>query len=177
MLVDRSPMKKAIPGKKTGGRPPKFAEPRRPITVTLPERILRQLSAIDSDRAQAIVKVTEAVAGANDTGPKLVELVGVGPGKAVIVVGPCASLRQISWLRLVEMAPGRNLLILPTGTAVDSLEVAILDLLEHASALDDRERSLLEELRSELCRLRRENRISKAEIIFFDVSDGRRRRG
>ena len=31
------------PKKSTGGRPAKFAEPSRPVTVTLPERILRQL--------------------------------------------------------------------------------------------------------------------------------------
>ena len=28
-----------------GGRPPKFREPRRPVTVTLPERTLRLLDA------------------------------------------------------------------------------------------------------------------------------------
>ena len=31
------------PKKSSGGRPAKFAEPSRPVTVTLPERILRQL--------------------------------------------------------------------------------------------------------------------------------------
>jgi hypothetical protein len=161
---------------KTSGRPPKFNEPRRPVTVTLPERILQQLSAIDEDRAQAITKVTEAVAGTATAASRLVELVEVGQGKAVIVVGPCASLRQIVWLRLVEIAPGRNLLIIPTGMPVDSLEVAILDLIENAPALDDRERVLLEALRSQLGRLRREDRISKAEIIFFDVATPSHRR-
>jgi hypothetical protein len=164
------------PEQRTGGRPPKFDEPRRPITVTLPERTLRQLSAISLDRAQAIVKVTDAVAGSNRTERRLVELIEVAPGKAVIVVGPCLSLKQIPWLRLVEIAPGRNLLILPSGKAVDSLEVAILDIIENLSTLDDRERALLEELRGQLCRLRREDKISKAEIIFFDVPTSGRAR-
>lgn len=31
------------PKKSSGGRPAKFAEPSRPVTVTLPGRILRQL--------------------------------------------------------------------------------------------------------------------------------------
>jgi hypothetical protein len=31
------------PKKSAGGRPAKFAEPSRPVTVTMPERILRQL--------------------------------------------------------------------------------------------------------------------------------------
>ena len=43
------------------GRPAKFAEPSRPVTVTLPERILDLLAAVDSDRAQAIVKTVEAI--------------------------------------------------------------------------------------------------------------------
>jgi hypothetical protein len=157
-----------------GGRPPKFREPRRPVTVTLPERILRQLYTIDHDRARAIVKATETVLGLNDAASKPVELVEIEAGKAVIVVGACPSLQQIPWLRLVRIAPGRNLLIIPTGKAVESLEVAILDLIEHEPALDERECSLLKELRNELCRLRRKDRISKAEIILFDVSGAER---
>lgn len=153
----------------SSGRPPKFNEPRRPITVTLPDRILRQLDALGDDRALAIVKATEAVAGQSRSGLKKVDLVEVAPGVAVIVVGPCASLRRIEWLRLVETAPGRNLLIIPSGLAVDSLEVAIMDLLEKAPDIHDEERSLLNELRNKLGSLRRERRISKAEIIFFDT--------
>lgn len=163
-------MKSKRDTQKAGGRPPKFNEPRHPITVTLPERTLRQLSALGPDRARAIVKVTDAVVGTNESGPKPVELVEIAPGKAVIVVGPCESLMQVTWLRLAEIAPGRNLLIIPSGTAVDSLEVAILDLLDGLSAQDDdRERALLEELRMRLGALRRQGRISKAEIILFDV--------
>jgi hypothetical protein len=158
-------------GKRTSGRPPKFNEPRRPVTVTLPERILRQLDAFNGDRAQAIVKVTEAVAAGNGSGGKLVELVEVAPGRSVIIVGPCSSLRRIPWLQLVETAPGRNLLIIPSGTAVESLEVAILDLLENTPAGATEERQLLTELRTRLGELRRQHRISKAEIIFFDSRD------
>lgn len=158
---------------RASGRPPKFDEPRRPVTVTLPERVLRHLAAVDSDRAQAIVNVTEAALDRNRTGPRQVELIDVAPGKAVIVVGPCASLRRIPWLQLVAIAPGRNLLIIPSGTAVDSLEVAVFDLLEHLPVADEAERPLLLELREQLGILRRDGRISKAEIIFFDTR-GRR---
>jgi hypothetical protein len=87
----------------------------------------------------------------------------------VIIVGVSLSLRRIPWLQLVETAPGRNLLIIPSGMAVDSLEVAILDLLEKAPGIDAEERSMLVELRRQLGALRREQRISKAEIIFFDT--------
>jgi hypothetical protein len=162
-------MKSKLHKRNAGGRPPKFNEPRHPVTVTLPDRTLRQLSALDRDRARAIVKVTNAVVGSADSGPKQVELVEIAPGKAVIVVGPCASLKRVFWLKLAEIVPGRNLLMIPSGTAVESLEVAILDLLDGSCALDDRERSLLEELRTTLGALRRKRKISKAEIILFDV--------
>ena len=151
------------------GRPPKFNEPRRPITVTLPDRILRQLDAMDSDRAQAIVKVTEAIVGGNQSKPKNVELVEFATRKALLIIGPCASLRRIPWLQLAEMAPGRNLLIIPSGTAVDSLEIEILDLLENTPVIDAEERALLMELRNQFGQLRRGQRISKAEIIVFDT--------
>jgi hypothetical protein len=162
-------MKNKRPKRKAGGRPPKFNEPRRPITVTLPYRTLRQLSALEPDRARAIVKVTNAVVGTSDSGPKQVELLEIAPGKAVIVVGPCASLERIFWLKLAQISVGRFLLMLPSGTAIDSLEVAIHDLLGGARALDDRERSLLEELRGTLAALRRRKKVTKAEIILFEV--------
>jgi hypothetical protein len=46
--------------KKKKGRPPKFRESRRPVTVTLPETTLARLAAINTDRAQAIVKAVGA---------------------------------------------------------------------------------------------------------------------
>ncbi|HEY5998239.1 MAG TPA: hypothetical protein VI078_02940 [bacterium] len=150
------------------GRPPKFDEPRRPVTVTLPERILRKLGAIDGDRAKAIVKVTEMVAGRDDGG-RPVELVEASPGRSLIVVGRSEVLHRIPWLELAEVSPGRHLLVLPSGTAVDSLEIALLDLVEHAREIASDERDLLVDLRELLGRLRRERRTSKAEIIFFDT--------
>lgn len=137
--------------------------------MTLPERILRRLESIDADRALAIAKAAEAAVVRE--GPVLppVEFVDVSPGKAMVFVGPCASLRRIPWLQLVETAPGRSMLIIPTGTAVESLEVAILDLLEKDPVVGEEERRLLWDLRGELGRLRRERRISKAEIIFFET--------
>lgn len=151
------------------GRPPKFAEPRRPITVTLPERTLQQLASIDPDRALAIVRATEAFAGLGRPVSKNVQLIEISPGKAMIFVGPSPSLRRIPWLKLLETAPGRNMLIIPSGTAVDSLEVGILDLLEKGPVMKAEERSMLEELRDQLGNLRRSHRISKAEIIVFDT--------
>ena len=113
------------------GRPPKFQEPRRPVTVTLPESTLAKLAAINPDRAQAIVKATHAAMPRKANGHKRVELVEVMPGLGVLIVGPSRYLQKIKWLRLVELAPMRYLLVVPSGTAIDSLEVAIIDLLEN----------------------------------------------
>ena len=41
----------------------------------------------------------------------------------------------------------RYLLTIPSGTAVDSLELAVVDLLENVKSLDEWERSILEQLR------------------------------
>jgi hypothetical protein len=153
-----------------GGRPPKFREPRHPVTVTLPERTLRLLAAVDKDRARAVVKVTDAALAPTDTPQsRLVDVVEVMPDVGIILVGPSRCLRQIPWLRLVEVAPGRFLLSIPSGTPVDSLEIALHDLLETVPPADARERAILERLHALMRRLRRGRSVSKAEMLFVDT--------
>jgi hypothetical protein len=155
--------------KASGGRPPKFSELRRPITVTLPERVLRALESVNSDRARAIVKCVEAVVGRGEHAAKPVELVEVMPGKALIVIGPCKSLSKISWLRLVEIAPARYLLVFPSGKSAESLELEIMDLLENLDDPDNVERALMDELRKLISHHRRGQRVSKQELVFVDI--------
>jgi hypothetical protein len=151
------------------GRPPKFREPRRPITVTLPENTLARLAAIDPDRARAIVKATEAATARDAKTHRRVELVEVMPGLGIIVVGPSRYLQKIEWLRLVEVAPMRFLLILPSGTPVDSLEVAIIDLLEDLGPHDEWEKSVLQQLRDLIRDLRLRGKLSRAELLLIDT--------
>jgi hypothetical protein len=149
------------------GRPPKFMEPRRHVTVTLPERTLATLERVDSDRARAIVKVTDATAA--DAGRRItVEVVEVSPGLGIIIVGPSRVLLKIRGLRLVEVAPTRFLLAVPPGTSIDSLEVNISDLLDDIT-LEDWERPLLSRLRDLIRRIRRQGVVSKAEMLFVDT--------
>ena len=152
-----------------GGRPPKFKEVRRPITVTLPERVLKALAMINKDRALALVKCVEAVAGTGKESNKPVELVEVLPGQALIVVGPCPSLSRIAWLRLVEISPTRYLLVLPPGKPVDSLELELMDLIESTALHDKQERAILCDLRLLVNTQRRLNKISQGELVFVDV--------
>jgi hypothetical protein len=156
--------------KKLIGRPKKFDEASRPVTVTLPERTLRQLCNISEDRAEGIVKAVDIVAGSATHPIKPVELVEVTPGKAIIVVGPSKSLRKIAWLRMVEITPIRYLLSLPPGTSIESLEIAILDLLETLSPEAHEDRVLLEALRNCIAHQRRGQMISKGELLFIDLA-------
>ena len=153
-----------------GGRPPKFCEPRRPITVTLPVRVLDKMATVDQDRARAIVKCVEAVTGGGAHAVQSVALAEVAPGQALIVVGSKRSLSRISWLRLIEIAPARFLLVLPSGTPVESLEVAIHDLIRTLGPHDQSEHALLTELLILLGYQRRGKTLSKAELVFVDPS-------
>src|SRR4051794_4340788 len=109
------------------GRPHKFREACRPITVTLPESTLERLAKIDPDRGRAIVKAATAMVPVESDEGSLPERVEAAPGLSVILVGPSRCLQHIPWLRTIEVAPRRYLLTIPPGTAVDSLELALLD--------------------------------------------------
>jgi hypothetical protein len=153
------------------GRPPKFKEPRRPITVTLPESTLARLAAIDADRARAIVKATNAALPTDGKGPKPVDLVEVMPGLGIVIVGASRYLQKVKWLRLIELAPSRFLLTIPTGTAVDSLELALVDLLQSVKPDEEWEKSVLEALRELMRNLRLAEKFIKAELLFVDMNE------
>jgi hypothetical protein len=148
------------------GRPPKFNESRRPITVTLPERTLNLLAAIDQDRARAIAKLADLATAAGTPDAPLVQSVEVAPGCAVVTVAPSRWLRRIPWLNLIELTASRYLLVVPPDTPAERLEVAISDLLEAVPPEEPREAALLAELVGLLRARRRGGRVSKAEILL-----------
>ncbi len=139
--------------------------------MTLPERILNQLTEIDPDRTLAVVKATEAVMGAGQGNFKPVELVEMAPGKSLIVVGPCKALRKIPWLKLIEIARARYLLTIPSGTAIEVLEVALRDL-SHSLELrtNERENAVLDEVLNLISHQRRAHRLSKSEILIINTN-------
>lgn len=156
-------------GKRAGGRPPKFKEVRRPITVTLPERILKALERVSPDRAKALVKCVEATLGTEANKKGAVELIEVLPGKALIVVNSNQSLSRIDWLRLVEIAPARYLLVFPPGMPIERLEVELQDLVENLTPAEPEERLLLERLQKMLTQQRRQKNLSKGELLLVDI--------
>lgn len=151
------------------GRPPKFTEARRPITVTMPERTLRQLATLSEDRAVAIVKAVDAVCASGPDSGKLVQVVQVSSDDAIILVPPSKTLKRIPFLRLVEVSPAKFLLVIPSGMPVDSLEIAVADLLENLSSEDEPEKSVLEALKSILSQQRHRKKLTKAELLFVEA--------
>lgn len=152
--------------KKSGGRPPKFDEPRRVITLTLPERTLDRLASIDSDRAKAIAKTVDAATAGKSRATKGVDIVQVADKEGLIVVGPSRYLRKIHYLRLSEIAPMRYILSLPSGTSPDTFEISLLDLIESVPPEEVDELQLLTSLHDHIRHLRRSRRVSKAEILL-----------
>ena len=158
--------------KSAGGRPPKFDEPSRPITVTLPDSTLEGLLRVDPDRGQAIVKLTKHALGEGRETVPQVEIVKMAANTGILIVGPSVALRRIPFLHLVEVAPTRFLLALDPGNDFKALEIAIHDVLDEVAENDIRERRLLRELLDHIKHLRKSDRVSVAEILFVRL-DGK----
>lgn len=157
--------------KNRGGRPAKFAEPSRPITVTLPERVLHLLTAVDADRAKAITKLADAALNPGDQASKPVATMKVGKGKAIILVGNSEQLRRLPWLRLIEVAPARHLISIRSGTSIESMEVAMQDLLDDLPKANSIDREILETLIHIIRASRRKQTTLKEEILFIATNE------
>jgi hypothetical protein len=139
------------------------------VTLTLPERTLQNLASIDPDRARAIVKVTEAALGERPASGARVEVIEVGPRTSLIVVGYSRYLQRIPGLGLAELAPGRFILTVTSGTSVDSLEITLGDILEEVPPEEAADRATLDELRDVLRLFRRSQAVRKAEILLLQT--------
>ncbi len=152
--------------RKAGGRPPKYEEPSRPVTVTLPESTLDILQSIDSDRGKAIVKLAKAAVTGPGGEPGAVEVVEMSRGMGVILVGPSAALRRIPFLRLMEVAPARYLLALEPGNDFRALELALTDAEAELPEGEDHERAVLQRLLEAIRDVRRSDSGRSAEILL-----------
>lgn len=154
------------PGTKGGGgRPPKFPEPSRPITLTLPVRTLKDLEEIDVDRGQAIVKLTDAALRQGRSPQPRVEIVKMAAQTGLLVIGPSSALRRIPFLHLIEVAPARFLLALDRGNDFKALEIAVHDVLDDVPPEEKGERQLISELLEHIRKLRKAAAVSMAEIL------------
>lgn len=161
--------------KNGGGRPPKYDEPSRPVTVTLPDSTLKGLEQIDADRGRAIVKLTRGALSEGKSPQPLVEIVEMAANVGLLVVGPTMALRRIPFLHLVEVAPARFLLALDPGNDFRSLEIAIQDVADDVPSGERRERELIAQLLEHIKHLRRAERVRMAEILFVRLDRKQRR--
>lgn len=148
------------------GRPRKFEEPSKVVTLTLPESTLRDLGQLNPDRACAIVQAVRHATNAKTAVAPDVDVVEMVPGTGLIVVGASRLLKRIPFLHLVEIAPGRFLLAMEPGHDFRRLEVAIRDLFEDVRGMEPREQRLLEQLLDRIRTERRSERVRMAEILF-----------
>ena len=163
----KAPRQKRIPAARNkGGRPAKFDEPSRPITVTLPERILERLAGIDTDRAKAIVKAVDTVLDGDGTARGAVGELPIGGGESLLAVADNRFLRRIPWLTMIEVAPGRHLLSLKDGATVEKLEVTLQDILDAPGDVRPAELAFLNRLCASL-RAPRRNRAVRPESILI----------
>lgn len=152
-----------------GGRPRKFSEPSRSVTLTLPQRTLSLLQWIDTDRARAIVKAVDgAVSDVKGARPQ-VEVLEMAPGTGLVVVPAHPSLNNVAWMKMIQIAPARYLLTVEPGTPIEKVEVSLMDLIDEANRSAPQGVPMLETLRATLGKLRRDGKVSKAEVLLIDV--------
>ncbi len=159
-----------------GGRPAKFDEPSRPVTITLPDRILDRLAEIGDDRAKAIVKAVEAVLAGGPCAPasEPVGELAVAKDESLLVVARSRLLAAVPWITLIEIAPGRHLLSLRDGATIEKLEVTLGDLLDSNPDASQAERNVLRTLLSRIRAPRRNHAVRKEEILFVRTVSRRR---
>ena len=155
------------------GRPRKFDEPTRVVTLTLPESVIAGLSRIHADLGRAVAGLVGAEAPAPRRAAELI----VFGNRAVISVRPSPSLERRIGVELVPMPDGRALISFDTPHSVAELELSIQD------ALDDRElaaddRHVFEAIREILRDARRSKDVSliRRNIIVLESAGGARRR-
>jgi len=154
-----------------GGRPRKFSEPSQPITVTLPDRTLRQLTQINKDRAKAIAKAVSLAVAELDTVSSTAEVIKTESGVGLVLVGPSRYLKSVRGLRMVEIMPDRHLLTVKTGTSPADLEVELMDIIERIPPNEFNELALLAKLSGILRTTRRSSRMNKEEVLLVDAEN------
>jgi len=154
--------------KSKGGRPRKFSEKTVPVTMRLPLSAIRNLARIDSDRTRAVVKALGAALG-DIPADSSVRKLSISRSEALITIPDCPHLRPIPWLRLIEIAPGKNLLSVHKGVPIEKLEVTLEDVLDSAEDLGDDERVTLGSLLECIRTPRRSQTVRTEEILLVGI--------
>ena len=116
-----------LPARARRGRPRKFAQPSRAITLTLPERVIEALGAVDGDLGRAIVRLAQPEVGKR---PHPAAEIAAFGRRAVIVVNPSRTLEERTGIELLHLPDGRALIAFDQAHSVADLELVIADTLE-----------------------------------------------
>lgn len=118
------------------GRPKKFDEPTRVVTLTLPESAVTRLLHLHSDLARAVIGLIDDRVPAANRPPA--ELVVFGR-HAVISVRHTPTLERRIGVQLVPLPDGRALISFDSPRTVAELELSLRDALEDSSlSVEDR---------------------------------------
>jgi hypothetical protein len=148
------------------GRPKKFDEPSRAVTVTLPDSVIKGLAAIHEDRAMAIAEACQNNVFRGEH-PISVEVVQAGPGRGLILVGTSKYLDRLDCMRLVRITPERHLITVKARTPIASVEIALRDLLDSIPLSDEWERKMVASLATLFRRTRQLKVMHKEEILII----------
>lgn len=163
------------PGAPRRGRPRKFSQPSRPVTLTLPEEVIETLGGLDRDLSRAVVRVTHAEVASRPHPPA--ELIEFGR-RAVIAVHRTPTLEQRTGVVLVPLPDGRALIAFDERMTPARLELAMHDALE-GEDLSDEDRGVFESIRDLLRDARRSSTVSMKQqqimILEFGAPAGVRR--
>lgn len=166
-----NPVARLVPHR---GRPRKFAEPSRSVTLTLPEGVIAALGGIDRDLSRAVVRIAQPQM---NKGPSAAAELAVFGGRAVIVVNPSRALEERIGIVLVPLSDGRALISFDESMSVASLELQLRDALEEDILAKEDARvfkAVADLLRQ--ARLSENVEASQRRIIVLESTKARRRR-
>ncbi|WP_396624739.1 hypothetical protein [Luteitalea sp.] len=162
------------PMRRGRGRPRKFDEPTRVVSLTLPEWVIGSLAKLHQDLGHAVAGLIQDRPAPVDRPPA--ELVTFGH-RAVITVRPSRALERRLGIALVPLPDGRALIAFDTPQSVAELELRIHDALEDGG-IDAEDRPTFEGIRAILRDARRSDDVLLVprNIIVLEARPGARRK-
>lgn len=84
-------------------------------------------------------------------------------------MGPCKLLNDIPHIKLIEISPLHYIISKPVGTPIETIEIALIDMIEKISAEQHEERDILMKIRNHIKMHREKDSLQTREIILLDI--------
>lgn len=163
------------PVRRRRGRPRKFDEPTRVVSLTLPESVIASLTDLHGDLGHAVTRLARKIVK-HVPGRKPAELVMFGR-RATISVQPTRTLARRLAVELVPMPDGRALISFAAPQSVAEFELRLHDALDDG-AITEGDREACEAMRAILREARRSDDMALAmrNIIVLESRPANRRK-